>query len=89
MAAAQTCGKAEYSLYFSGFLAPEGKRMQVPAGAAFRYKNARDHAVFKSETYDNSGVFTYFHRYKDAQAFLHISIVTRMPMWAWQREKRK
>ena len=23
------------------------------------------------------------------RAFLHISIVTRMPMWAWQREKRK
>ena len=40
---------------------------QVIKGAAFRYKNARDHTVFKAKTCSSSGVFTYFHRYSDAR----------------------
>ena len=48
---------------------------QVIKGAAFRYKNAWEHAVFKPETRGNSGVFYIF------------ALLQESPVWAWYKER--
>jgi len=63
------------SLIFSGFWNSRLGKPQALAGAAFRYKNAWEYAVFEPETSGNSGVFYIF-------ALLHEN-----PVWAWHKER--
>ena len=53
----------------------EQEMTQALKGAAFRYKTAWEHAVFKSETRGNSCVFYIF------------ALLQESPVWAWYKER--